>query len=63
MSGMKIIVETKDPERLYIGGKMQPVESTYRLSDGWKLMATTLAEARAEAAEYGVEIDGVEVDH
>ena len=63
MSGMKIIVETKDPDRLYVAGKMQPIESTYRLSDGWKLMATTLAEARAEAAEYGVEIDGVEVDH
>ena len=60
---MKIIIETKQPERLYVAGKMQPVEVSYRLSDGWKLMATTLAEARAEAAEYGVEIDGVEVEH
>jgi len=60
---MKIIVETKEPERLYVAGKMQPIESTYRLSDGWKLMATTLAEARAEAAEYGVDVTGVEVEH
>jgi len=60
---MKIIIETKEPDRLYVAGKIQPIESTYRLSDGWKLMATTLAEARAEAAEYGVEIDGVEVAH
>ena len=60
---MKILIQTKEPDRLYIGGKMQPVDVSYRLSDGWKLMATTLAEARAEAAEYGVEIDGVEVEH
>jgi len=60
---MKIIIETKQPERLYIGGKMQPVESTYRLSDGWRLMATTLEDAKAEAAEYGVEVTGVEVEH
>jgi len=60
---MKIIVETKEPDRLYVAGKMQPVESTYRLSDGWKLMATTLEDAKAEAAEYGVEVDGVEVEH
>ena len=60
---MTILIQTNQPDRLYIGGKMQPVEVSYRLSDGWKLMATTLAEARAEAAEYGVEIDGVEVEH
>ena len=60
---MTLLIQTNQPDRLYIGGKMQPVEVSYRLSDGWKLMATTLAEARAEAAEYGVEIDGVEVEH
>jgi len=60
---MKIIVETKEPERLYVADKMQPIEYTYRLSDGWKLMATTLEDAKAEAAEYGVEVDGVEVEH
>ena len=42
---------------------MQPVETSYRLSDGWKLMATTLEDAKAEAAEYGVEVTGVEVEH
>lgn len=60
---MTLLIQTNQPDRLFIGGKMQPVEVSYRLSDGWKLMATTLAEARAEAAEYGVEIDGVEVEH
>ena len=60
---MKILIQTNQPDRLYIGGKMQPVEVSYRLSDGWRLMATTLAEARAEAAEYGVEVTGVEVEH
>lgn len=60
---MKIIIQTNQPDRLYVAGKMQPIESTYRLSDGWRLMATTLAEARAEAADYGVAIDGVEVEH
>ena len=60
---MTLLIQTNHPDRLYIGGKMQPVEVSYRLSDGWKLMATTLAEARAEAAEYGVETDGVEVEH
>lgn len=60
---MTLLIQTNQPDRLFIGGKMQPIETSYRLSDGWKLMATTLAEARAEAAEYGVEIDGVEVEH
>ncbi len=60
---MKILIQTNQPDRLYINGKMQPVESTYRLTDGWKLMARTLEDAKAEAAEYGVEVTGVEVEH
>ena len=60
---MKILIQTKEPDRLYVAGKMQPIESTYRLSDGWKLMATTLEDAKAEAAEYGVDVTGVEVKH
>lgn len=60
---MKIIVKASPPERLYIAGKMQPIQNTYQLSDGWKLLATTLKEAKAEAAEYGVEVTGVEVEH
>lgn len=60
---MTILIQTNQPERLYIAGKMQPLEVTYRLSDGWRMLATTLEDAIAEAAEYGVEIDGVEVEH
>ena len=60
---MTLLIQTNQPDRLYVAGKMQPVEVSYRLSDGWKLMATTLEDAKAEAAEYGVEIDGVEVEH
>lgn len=60
---MKILIQTNQPERLYVGGKMQSIETSYRLSDGWKLMATTLEDAKAEAAEYGVEVTGVEVEH
>jgi len=60
---VKILVQTKPPERLYVGGKMQPIESSYKLSDGWSLMATTIEDAKAEAAEYGVEVTDVEVEH
>jgi len=48
---------------MYIGGRMQPVEVVFRLSDGWRLMATSLQDAIDEAAEYGVEITGVEPEH
>ena len=60
---MKIIVKASPPQCLYINGKMQPVENQFFLSDGWKLLATTLEDAKAEAAEYGVEVEGVEVEH
>jgi len=60
---MRIIVEARPPGRMYIGGRMQPVEVVFRLSDGWRLMATSLQDAIDEAAEYGVEITGVEPEH
>jgi len=60
---MKIVIKTEQAERLYIAGKMQPIVQSFYLSDGWKLLADNIEDAKKEADAYGVKVTGVEVEH